>query len=125
MSNEIKGTIDKILEVQSGQTKNGDEWKKVSFVVKNNEGYEGREQIFCFDIFGADKVDNFLKYNAVGNLVNVKYEIRTNEFKDKYYTNLQAWRVESGEAVEQASSPKGQPIDTNGGVDEPDSDLPF
>ena len=117
MSYEVKGTLDKILPVQTGVSKTtGDEWKKVSFVVSNNEGYEGREQLFCFDIFGAEKVDNFLKFNKEGAEVIVKFDIRTNKHNDKYYTNLAAFHVQSGERVEQASQ-----------TPEPEepSDLPF
>lgn len=110
MSYEVKGVLKNVLPVQTGTTKSGDEWKKVSFVVSNNDGYEGREQLFCFEIFGAEKVDNFNKYNQVGNEVNVKFEIRTNEYQGKYYTSLSAFRVESGERVEQASyTPDTQP----------------
>ena len=129
MSYEVKGTIKTILQVQTGTTKSGDEWKKVSFVVANHDGYEGREQLFCFEIFGAEKVDNFNKYNQVGNQVNVKFEIRTNEYQGKYYTSLSAFRVESGERVEQASyTPDTQPKrqQTTVSLDDiGDSDLPF
>jgi len=103
MSYEVKGTLDKILPIQSGVSKTtGDEWKKVSFVVSNNEGYKGREQLFCFDIFGAEKVDNFTKYNSEGSEVNVKFDIRTNDYQGRYFTNLAAFHVQSGESVEQA-----------------------
>lgn len=129
MSYEVKGVLKNVLPVQTGTTKSGDEWKKVSFVVANNEGYEGREQLFCFEIFGADKVDNFNKYNQVGNEVNVKFEIRTNEYQGKYYTSLSAFRVESGERVEQASyTPDTQPKTHPAAVsldDVGDDSLPF
>ena len=103
MSYEVKGKLKKVLPVQTGTPKEGGEdWKKVSFVVTNNEGYEGREQLFCFEIFGAEKVDNFNKFNKEGSEVLVKFEIRTNEYQGKYYTSLSAYRVDSGERVEQA-----------------------
>ena len=103
MSYEVKGKLKKVLPVQTGTPKaGGEDWKKVSFVVTNNEGYEGREQLFCFEIFGAEKVDNFNKYNKEGSEVLVKFEIRTNEYQGKYYTSLSAYRVDSGERVEQA-----------------------
>ena len=103
MSYEVKGKLKTVLAVQTGTPKaGGEDWKKVSFVVANNEGYEGREQLFCFEIFGAEKVDNFNKFNKEGSEVLVKFEIRTNEYQGKYYTSLSAYRVESGERVEQA-----------------------
>lgn len=90
---QVKGTIKTITEVQTGQTKDGSEWKKITFVVANNDGYNGEEQLYAFEIFGAEKVDNFLKYNNVGSIVDVDFNIRTNEYNGKYYTSLQAWKV--------------------------------
>jgi len=131
MSYEVKGVLRKVLPIQSGTSKaSGKEWKKVSFVVANNNGYEGREQLYCFEIFGADKVDNFIKYNQEGSEVVVKFDIRTNEYNGNYYTSLAAFHVQSGERVEQeaytpeisgSGRPKPQPIAEDIGED----DLPF
>ena len=90
---ELKGKIKFISEVQSGTSKAGKEWKKLLFVISNNEGYEGQEQIFAFDVFGDEKVDSFLQYNSVGKEVEVSYNIRTNEHQGKYFTSLQSWKV--------------------------------
>jgi hypothetical protein len=102
---QVTGTIRTITEAQTGQSKDGKEWKKITFVVSNNEGFEGAEQIFAFEIFGAEKVDNFLKYNKEGDTVDVDFNIRTNEYQGKYYTSLQAWKVfkAEGQAQPQAS----------------------
>ncbi len=89
------GKIQTILPVESGTTKQGKEWKKITFTVTNNDGYEGKEMLFAFQIFGAEKVDNFLKYNNTGDLVTVKWNVQTNEYQGKYYTSLQAWRVDT------------------------------
>ena len=120
MEYKVNGTLSKILPIESGQTKAGDDWQKVSFIVTNSDGYEGREQLYCFQILGQDKVENFQKYNKEGATVEVKFNIRTNEWKGKYYTELQAYRVESsGNAGKE--HPKGHII-----VEEVDSDsLPF
>ena len=128
MEYKEKGTIKTVLPVESGTSQNGKEWKKLNFVIANNGGYEGAEQIFAFEIFGSEKVDNFEKYNKVGQDVEVSFNVRTNEWKGKYYTSLQAWKVMSGERVEQATytpdingtaQPEPEPI-----LD-PSSDLPF
>ncbi len=113
------GKIQTILPVESGTTKQGKEWKKLTFTVVNNDGYEGKELLFAFQIFGAEKVDNFLKYNNTGDLVTVKWNVQTNEYQGKYYTNLQAWRVDT---VSKAEDP-GQPLPTGNG--DPSDDLPF
>lgn len=114
MEYKEKGTIKTVLPVESGTSQSGKEWKKLNFVISNNGGYEGAEQIFAFEIFGTEKVENFEKYNKVGQEVEVSFNIRTNGWKGKYYTSLQAWKVMSGERVEQGTytqqQPHGQPI---------------
>ncbi len=101
---KVNGILKTILPIVTGDKKDGSgQWKKIEFVVTNNDGYEGREMLYCFQIFGAEKVDNFIKYNQEGNQVEVKFNVQTNEHNGKYYTNLSAYRVESGEKVEQAA----------------------
>ena len=95
MSDELKitGTIKSIGETQSGTSKSGKDWKKLSFQVANNSGYEGKEAIFSFDLFGEEKVEKFLKYNKQGSEVDVKFNIECREWEGKYFTNLAAWSV--------------------------------
>jgi len=94
MSNTISGKIVKIGEVQEFSSGS----RKVQFVIKNDEGYNDQEQVFAFDLFAGaskpEKLDNFLKYNQVGSEVDVSFNIKCNEYKGKYYTNLDAWRVD-------------------------------
>lgn len=90
---KITGAIKQIKETVKGTTQTGSEWEKLEFVISNNEGYEDREQIFCFELFGKEKVDKFTKFNKVGDTVDVSFNIRTNEWKDKHFTSLQAWSI--------------------------------
>lgn len=49
-----------------------------------------------FEVFGHDKVDNILKYNQVGDLVEVDYNIKSNESKKDqgvYFNTVQAWKI--------------------------------
>ena len=100
---QVTGKIKQILDAQTGQSKDGKEWKKITFVVSNNDGFEGAEQLFAFEIFGAEKVDKFLQYNKEGDSVDVDFNIRTNEYQGKYYTSLQAWKVFKAEGQAQAN----------------------
>lgn len=82
------GKIIKKLEAIKGTSKAGKEWQKQSFVIDNGEQYNN---IFCFELFG-DKVKILEKYN-VGDQVDVEFNVNCNEYKGKYYTSLQAWRI--------------------------------
>ena len=54
----MRGKITVISEIVKGiAKKDGKEWKKINFVIENQTGYEGKDKIFAFEIFGAEKVN--------------------------------------------------------------------
>lgn len=104
MSLELSGTIKSISEVEQGTSKAGKDWKKQTFVISNNEGYNDSEQIFAFEVLGEEAVSNLTKYNKVGDVVKVSFNIRTNEWKGKYFTSLNSWRIEKAENTQTAET---------------------
>lgn len=120
----ITGSIKTILPVEKGIAKSsGKEWQKQSFIVANNDGYEGREQIFCFEVFGEEKVSNLAKFQKEGDNVKVSFNISTNEWQGKYFTSLSAWRIEKVTDVVPQNAPT-PPINEPLNNEEPDN-LPF
>ena len=118
---EVTGKITKVLPIEKGQKKDGSgEWQKLQFVLDNNAQYNN---IFCFEVFGDEKVENFNKYNKVGDVVKVDFNVSTNEWKGRYFTSLQAWKIFKADATqtqepvaEYQSSQAAQ--DLNGGQDD-------
>lgn len=89
----------------------------MEFVITTSEQYP---QDIKFEVL-KDKVDNFLKYNKVGQDVDVSYNVRGSEFKGKYYVNLIAWKVMKVEGTTQP-----EPIGALAAArPNEDSDLPF
>jgi hypothetical protein len=107
-------TITEIKEVQKGTSKAGKEWQKVEFVGTTQEQYNN---LYCFEIFGDEKVENFKKYNKVGSVVDVDFNVQCSEYQGKHYTKLAAWKVFKAESNAIDS-------DNNKTVEEKD-DLPF
>lgn len=105
---ELKGTIKLIGEIKEFDSG----FKKLEFVLTTKEQYP---QDVKFEIY-KEKADNFLKYNKVGDEVEVSYNIRGNEYNGNYYVNLNAWKVMKSTEV---SSVKTD------GIDNEDGDLPF
>lgn len=115
MSNlQITGVITKITETQEGQSKSsGKSWKKLGFVVQTASEYP--KDVY-FTVFGEEKVDNFLKYNKVGQNVDVSFNVESREYNERFYTDLQAWKVftASSETTEKVAAtntneaPKGE-----------------
>ena len=121
MSLEVKGKITKFLEVQSGTAASGNEWKKQSFLLETEEQYNN---LYCFEVFGAEKVDNLTKFNKVGDVVNVQFNVNTNEWKGKYFTSLQSWRIEKDDASDSIEDNNFETVgDTT--ATESNNDLPF
>lgn len=126
---ELEGTIIQIDDIQtfaSGFTKR-------EFVVEVQDGnYPQQIKFECVKDRTA-LTDGF----STGDEVKVSFDIRGNEYKGRYYVNLNAWRVEkSGDGAEGGSGPGGnQPGDEGappshlsepppgGGAD--DDDIPF
>ena len=69
---KIKGRITKVLDVESGTSKAGKEWKKQNFVIDTGDQYNPD---VCFQLFGDDKLEAFAKYNKVGDEVEVSFNV--------------------------------------------------
>ena len=105
--------ITKVNEVESGTSKAGKAWKKLTFVGETQEQYNN---LYAFELFGEEKVDSFVKYNKVGDVVDVDFNVSTREWEGRYFTSLSAWKVFKANAeASQVPSP----------ADDPANDLPF
>jgi len=108
---KVTGTITSIKDIETGESSNG-AWSKVVFA---NETAGEYAKTVAFTIFGADKVDKFLKYNKVGKKVEVSFDVKSREYNDKFFTDLNAWKVWGID---------GQPSAVPAG-DADEDDLPF
>ena len=123
MGLNVTGKITTVLEKQSGTTKTGSDWETQTFILDNNEKYNN---IFAFDLFGSEKIQNFEKYNKIGQIVNVEFNINCREYKGRYYTSLSAWKISKAEASTGAPDLLDSPFPTTNDVkEEYHDDLPF
>ena len=108
MSLEVTGVIKKFLPLEGGETKEGKDGNHNLTLLLTMMDYDPEaEQLFCFDVFGKEKIEQLNSFNKIGDNVKVSFNIRTNEWKEKYYTSLASWRIEkveggSVEPVEEA-----------------------
>jgi hypothetical protein len=84
---ELSGKIIEVLDVVSGEGKNGT-WKKQDYVIETvNSKYPKK---VAFTVWG-DKIDKFniqLDSDVIASI-----EIESREYNGKWYTNVQAWDV--------------------------------
>ncbi|KOY87675.1 hypothetical protein AD998_17450 [bacterium 336/3] len=89
MSFETKGKIVKILETQTGSSKNG-EWKKQDFVVETAEAYPKK---ICFSIWN-DKLSQ-LDGVEVGDEVRIMFSVASREYNNKWYSDITAYQIDN------------------------------
>lgn len=91
---KFKGSILKISKPKTGTTAKGDEWKSVEILVTETKEYP---QSAVFNYFGSgdkiEKIDKFLKYNSVGDDVEVSFNLKTREHNGIDYNGVEAWNV--------------------------------
>lgn len=114
---KTKIRIDNILDVEEGVSGTGTAWKKVSFIGEQTEGQYPKD--IGFEVFGAEAVDKFLKYNKVGDEVEVSFNLQSREYNGRLYTTANAWKVWNLQTSTSAAPP--EPIDDGNEED----DLPF
>jgi len=96
MSYEITGTIKVIQETQTFDSG----FAKREFVITTEDKYPQDVKLE----FVKDKVSELDAYDT-GDQVTVAFNIRGNEYKDRYYVNLSAWKISKAEGAP-ASAPE-------------------
>ena len=115
---QITGRLKQFLPVQTGEKKDGSgQWKKQSFLVETNEKYNN---LYCFEVFGEEKVDNLAKYQKEGDEVTVEFNVVTNQHNGNYYTSLSAWKINKVGSQQQAPQ-SNEPA----GIGADEDDAPF
>jgi hypothetical protein len=107
---ELKGVLEELLDVQSGTSKAGKDWQSREFVINTGDQYKPH---ICIKLFG-DKVTLIDIFN-IGDAINVEVNVSSSKFKDRWFTNIDAWKIDKA-TTPPAPSPK---------VDEESDVLPF
>ena len=113
---KVSGKITSILDVEKGTSKAGKDWQKQNFVIDTGEKFNN---IICFQVFGVDKCESLTKYNKVGDVVNVSFNVSSREFNGKYYHNLDAWMVKLTDENANWKLSEAPTVDENGVADLP------
>lgn len=77
-------------DTQKGVSKAGREWQKKVFALEIVEGT--RVKHMAFELFGDERISNnpFKK----GQHVTVQFDIESTEWNGRWFTTLNAWKVE-------------------------------
>ena len=83
---EVKGKLVKKLELETGVSKAGKEWKKQSIVI--DTGNEFNNEV-CVSAFG-DKLDQMNKLE-IGMEVSVLCNVYSREYNGRYFHNIDGY----------------------------------
>ena len=86
---EFTGKIIAILQPRSGVSKTGNEWKVQEYVIENHDQYPRK---MCFDVFGADKIEQF--NIQMGEELTVSFDIDARQWQDRWFNSIRAWKVD-------------------------------
>lgn len=87
---QLRGTIIQVLPIESGVSKSsGKEWKKQSYILETKEQYPRKVK---YDVFGDTRIEECAA--QVNDEVIVSIDIESREFNGKYFTNVNAYKVE-------------------------------
>ena len=86
---EVTGKIIAVLPLQGGVSKAGNEWKKQEYVLETHDQYPKK---VCFQLFGADRIAQAAI--QPGEELTVSFDIDSREYQGRWYTSINAWKVE-------------------------------
>lgn len=126
MSYEIEGKIKVIYDPQTFDSG----FKKREFVITTEGKYPNDIKLEFTKGANADKDKcAILDKYEVGQSVKVSFDLRGNEWKDRYFVNLVAWKIEamdaSGESAPAPEQSEPEPEQSEPAGDEPEEGLPF
>lgn len=117
---ELTGKIIAVLEPRSGISKrNGSEWKVQEYVLETQDQYPRK---MFFDVFGADKIDQF--NIKAGEVLTVSFDLDAREYNGRWYNGCRAWKVERAASTSPFSSTNSATVASAPATEEVD-DLPF
>jgi len=83
----IQGKVTKVFDIQTGESPRGN-WKKREFIL---ETYAKVPKKVCLVLKG-ESVDSIQLQN--GDSIRVSVDIESREYKEKWYTEVRAWKIE-------------------------------
>lgn len=99
---DITGKVIAKTEVETGTSKAGKEWEKMSVVI--NDGAPEYSKDIAFQLFG--QIVETGKSLNIGDTVDISYNLDSREYNSKWYSNINAWKIEvkeSGGVVQDAA----------------------
>ncbi len=97
---DLTGKVIAVLPPREGTSARGP-WKSQEYVIETHDQYPRK---MVFNIFGADKIDQFAI--KAGEELTVSFDIDAHEYNGRWFNNIRAWNIQRIDAAAaQAASP--------------------
>ena len=103
----LQGILIKKNSIENIENKEAKKWKKQTFVIQTDSEYNNQ---ICFQLFGEEKI-TILENHKEGDKIEVFFNISSKEYNNRYYHNIDAWRINpinNNEKTDQANDPNTQ-----------------
>jgi len=122
MAFEIIGKVHKVYETE---TKGTNGFQAREFVIEVTSGMYPQFIKFQLTQDRCALIDNY----PVDNNIKVYFDLRGREWNEKFFTNLNAWKIENADAAQPAATPppanNAFPTTSDTPVETAADDLPF
>ena len=102
----IKGILTKKFEVETIEGKEGKIWKKKNFIIDTGSQFNSE---ICFQLFGEEKVKMLDEFQINDN-IEVYFNLYSKKFKDRYFHNIDAWKIEKRSEEQSDNEPTNVPF---------------
>lgn len=102
---ELSGKVIAVLEPRGGVSRTGNEWKVQEYVIETHEQYPRK---MCFDVFGADKIEQF--NIKAGEEITVSFDIDAREWNGRWFNSIRAWKIDRVALSPTGSQPTDMPF---------------
>lgn len=97
---EFTGKIIAALPPKGGVSKSGNEWKAQEYVIEDSVSSQYPRRM-CFEVFGADKIEQF--NIQIGEELMVSFDIDARQWNDRWFNSIRVWKVERTTAAAAAA----------------------
>lgn len=122
---QSRGTISDMSDVQSGVSKNGYQWQRMTITMEI-PGFQGSVIKQVFQVMGDD-VNDVLLF-SIGDKVEISWSMYAREWNGKWYNNVDLVKIKHQETKQDAPTPAApkpqQKQESLDPAENPD-DLPF
>jgi hypothetical protein len=85
---EIQGKLIQKLQIESGTSKNGKDWKQQTIIVEVGEQYLKKVAI---DV--SEKVMDRLQDYQIGHTITCSINIESREYNGRWFTSIKCWKI--------------------------------